>query len=59
MCQEEIRKIDECGMEKFGTLDNTNETIAILGDSLWPQTAKQKGEKISKRCLCNLWEKRN
>ena len=27
---EEMRKIDECGMEKFGTLDSSEKTIAIL-----------------------------
>ena len=26
----EMRKPDECDMEKFGTLDNRQETIAIL-----------------------------
>ena len=42
-----MRKIDECGMEKFGTLDSSSEkTIAILGDRWWPQTAKQQGDKI-------------
>ena len=46
---EEMRKIDECGMEKFGTLDSSEKTIAILGDSWWPQTAKQQGDKISKK----------
>ena len=30
--KEEMRKIDECGMEKFGTLDSSEKTIAILGD---------------------------
>ena len=29
---EEMRKIDECGMEKFGTLDGSKRMIAILGD---------------------------
>ena len=29
---EEMRKIDECGMEKFDTLDSSEKTIAILGD---------------------------
>ena len=28
----EMRKIDECGMEKFGTLDSSEKTITILGD---------------------------
>ena len=28
----EMRKIDECDMEKFGTLDSSEKTITILGD---------------------------
>ena len=28
--EEEMRKIDECDMEKFGTLDSSDEKIAIL-----------------------------
>ena len=28
----EMRKIDECGMEKFSTLDGSKRMIAILGD---------------------------
>ena len=43
---EEMRKIDECGMEKFGTLDSSEKTIAILGDGWWLQTAKQERHKI-------------
>ena len=35
-----MRKIDECGVEKFGTLDSSEKTTAILGDRWWPQTAK-------------------
>ena len=36
---EEMRKIDECDMEKFGTLDinSSEKTIAILADRWWPQ----------------------
>ena len=46
-------------MEKFGTLDiNSEKTMAILGDR-WPQTAKQQGDKISKKFLCKIWKKRN
>ena len=41
---DEMRKIDECDMDKFGTLDRSEKTIAILGDR-WPQTAKQEGDK--------------
>ena len=43
----EMRKIDECGMEKFGTLNSSEKTIAILGDRRWAQTAKQEGDKIN------------
>ena len=54
----EMRKIDECDLEKFGTLDSSEKTIAILGDKWWPQTAKQEGDrKISKTFLCNIRKK--
>ena len=43
----EMRKIDECDLEKFGTLDSSEKTIAILGDRWWPQTAKREGDKTS------------
>ena len=36
----EMRKLDECDMEIFGTLDSSEKTIAILGDRWWPKTAK-------------------
>ena len=29
-----MRKIDECNVEKFGILDNSEKTIAILGDKI-------------------------
>ena len=45
---EETRKIDECDMEKFGTPDRREKTIAMLGDRSWPNTAKQEGDKKSK-----------
>ena len=56
-----MRTIDECDMEKFGTLDSTEETIAILGDRWWPQKAKQEGDKISKNVLYHIyiWSKCN
>ena len=44
---EQVTKIDECGMEKFGTLDSSEKTIAIRGIRWWAQTAKQEGDKIS------------
>ena len=47
---EEMRKIDECGMEKFGTLDGSEKKIAMLGDRL-SQTAKQEGDTIRKKFL--------
>ena len=36
-----MTKIEEHGMENFGTLDNREKTIAILGYRWWPQAAKQ------------------
>ena len=56
---EGVRKIDECDMEKFGTLDSSEKTIAILGNRWWPKTAKQEGDKIRKEFLCNVWGKSN
>ena len=46
---EEMRKIGECDMDKIGALDSSEKTIAILEDRWWPQTAKQKGDKIIKK----------
>ena len=40
---EEMRKINECDVEKFGTLDSSEKTIAILGNKWRPQTANRKG----------------
>ena len=53
---EEMRKIDECGMEKFGALYSSETTGAILGDRWWPQTEKQERDKISKNYLFNTWK---
>ena len=53
---EMMKKVDECGMEKFGTLDSSEKTIAILGDRWWPQTAKQEGYTISIKLLGNTWK---
>ena len=39
--EEEMRRIDEYGMENPGTPGSSEKTIAILGDRWWPQTAKQ------------------
>ena len=43
-----MRKIAEGEMEKFGTLNGREKTIAVLGDRWWPQTAKQEGDKVRK-----------
>ena len=44
-----MSKIDECDKEKFSVLNGSEKTIAILGDRWWPQTAKQEGDKTSKK----------
>ena len=63
MLEEEVREIDECDMEKFGTLlvDSSEKISAILGEKWWPQAAKQDGDKIRKKFLCNtrIWKQRN
>ena len=56
--EEEMRKLDERDMEEFGRLESSEKAIAILGDRWWPQTAKQDGNRISKRFFCNMWRKR-
>ena len=48
-CVKEMSKIDECGMDNFGALDSRENTIDILGDRWWAQTAKRRGDEISKR----------
>ena len=44
-----VRKMDECGMGKFGTLDSGEKTIAVLGDKRWPQKTKREGDKMSNK----------
>ena len=59
--EEEMRKMEEFDMEKFGALDSSEKTIAILGDRWWPQAAKQEGIKTSEkklRMVCITWEQR-
>ena len=41
-----MRKIDECHMGKFGTLDSGEKTIVVLVGRWWPQTANQEGDII-------------
>ena len=48
MLEEEMREIDECDLEEFETLDMSEKTIAIIGDTCWPQAGKQEGDKVSK-----------
>ena len=57
--EKEMREVNEGGMNLFEALDNREKTIAILRDRCWPQTAKQDGDNICKRFLCNIWKKRN
>ena len=59
MSEEEMRKLDGCGMEEFGRLESTDKIIAILGDRWWPHTAKQDRDRISNQFLCSIWKKRN
>ena len=56
---EDMSEIDVFDMEEFGRLESSEKTIAILGDSWWPQTAKQDGANISKQFLCNTCKKRD
>lgn len=39
-----MKKIDGCGMEKFGTLHSIEKTVAILGNRWWPHSAKEEGD---------------
>ena len=48
---EEMREIDQCGMEKFGTLDinSSEKTIAILGDKMVATDGETiRGERLAK-----------
>ena len=57
--EEEMRKLDVCGMEGFGGLESSEKTIAVLGGRWWAQTANQDGDRIRKQFLCSIWTKRN
>ena len=52
----EMRKIGECDMDKFGTLDS-EKTIAVVGDRWWPQTAKQQGDNIKAKSFYVIYGK--
>ena len=58
---EETRNLDECGMEEFGRLfvECIDEIISKLGDRWWPQTEKQKEDRISKQNLRSMCKMRN
>ncbi|CAB1099601.1 unnamed protein product [Ectocarpus sp. CCAP 1310/34] len=47
-----------CDMDKFGKLDNSEKTIAVIGDRWWAQEAVGGGDKMCKKFLCSLWQKR-
>ena len=57
--EKEMRGIDECDTEEFGTLGDSAKTIAIVGDRWWSQAAKQEGDTISETFPCNTWKQRN
>ena len=38
-----MRKLYVCDMEEFGSFESSKQTIAILGDRCWPQTASRTG----------------
>ena len=59
MLDGEMGKINVCDMENFGTPGSSEKTIAVVGDRWWPQTAKQEGDTISKKLLCEICEKMN
>ena len=44
----EMKRIDECDVKKFGAIDRSEQTIAILGDRWWPQKAEQEGDNVRK-----------
>ena len=51
--EEVMRKLYVFDMKEFGRLERSEKTIAILGDRLWPQTAKQDGNRICKQFMCS------
>ena len=53
----EMRKMDECDMDKFSALDNSEKTIAILGDSLLPSKRQTGREYGRQKCFMQYIEK--
>ena len=39
--------------EEFGRPESSEKTLAILGDTWWPHTANQEGDRV----LCIIWKK--
>ena len=61
VCQEErnvsedMTEIDECDMQGFGTLDSSDNTVAILGDIDGGHRRRhRKGVKLTKRFLVSM-----
>ena len=48
-------------MEGLDALDNSEKTIAILGDRWWPQAARLEGDKTcgKKKNVFSTWERRD
>ena len=58
--EKEVRKTEECEMEKFGTKFNSSgkkKTIAILGGKWWPRVAKQERDNSSNKVYV-VWKQR-
>ena len=52
-------RVDSPRFPRSSGIDGSEKTIDILGDRWWPQTARQEGDKMSKKFLCNIWKKRS
>ena len=53
--KEEMRELDDCDMEDFGTQDSSDKTVTLLEDGWRSQAAKHEGDKnslflFSQRC---------
>lgn len=55
----EMWEVNEGSMELFDTKDSSKRAEAVLGDKWWSQTTNQEGNKVCKRFLCDVLEKRN
>ena len=52
-----MRKLDVCDLEKFGAVDSSEKTIAILGDRCWPQRTKLEGGEKKQAIVLNIRKK--